>query len=140
MNAITFKELNLIDPIQRAIEAEKYTIPTPIQVAAIPHLLAGRDLLACAQTGTGKTAAFALPILQLIDQNRQAATPRAVRVLVLSPTRELRTRLAAALRCMAGTCTFAKRLFLAASIRIRKSEPWLAACTCWSPHRADCWT
>ncbi len=89
MNEISFKELNLIDPIQRAIEAEKYTIPTPIQAAAIPHLLAGRDLLGCAQTGTGKTAAFALPILQLIDQNRQPATPRAVRVLVLSPTREL---------------------------------------------------
>ena len=89
MNAISFKELNLIDPIQRAIDAEKYTVPTPIQAAAIPHLLAGRDLLGCAQTGTGKTAAFALPILQLIDQNRQPATPRAVRVLVLSPTREL---------------------------------------------------
>ena len=88
MNAISFKELNLIDPIQRAIDAEKYTVPTPIQAAAIPHLLAGRDLLGCAQTGTG-SAAFALPILQLIDQNRQPATPRAVRVLVLSPTREL---------------------------------------------------
>ena len=89
MNAISFKELNLIEPIQRAIDAEKYTVPTPIQAAAIPHLLAGRDLLGCAQTGTGKTAAFALPILQLIDKNRQPAAPRAVQVLVLSPTREL---------------------------------------------------
>ena len=89
LNAISFKELNLIDPIQRAIDAEKYTVPTPIQAAAIPHLLAGRDLLGCAQTGTGKTAAFALPILQLIDQNRQPGDSSPRTCLVLSPTREL---------------------------------------------------
>jgi ATP-dependent RNA helicase RhlE len=93
LNAISFKELNLIEPIQRAIETENYAIPTPIQAAAIPHLLAGRDLLGCAQTGTGKTAAFALPILQLIDQNRQPAAPHGVRALVLSPTRELASQI-----------------------------------------------
>ena len=67
----SFSELALIEPIARALRAENYTIPTPIQAAAIPPLLDGRDLLGCAQTGTGKTAAFALPILQ-----RLAADPR----------------------------------------------------------------
>jgi ATP-dependent RNA helicase RhlE len=86
-----FSDLDLIQPLLRAVAEEGYTTPTPIQQKAIPHVLAGRDLLGCAQTGTGKTAAFALPILQ-----RLAAAPpppnakrRPVRVLVLSPTREL---------------------------------------------------
>jgi ATP-dependent RNA helicase RhlE len=90
----TFAQLQLIEPIQRALQAESYAKPTPIQAAAIPHLLAGRDLLGCAQTGTGKTAAFALPILQRIDGSRRAAAPRAPRVLVLSPTRELASQIA----------------------------------------------
>ena len=89
MNVTSFAEFSLAEPIFRAIQAEGYERPTPIQAAAIPHLLAGRDLLGCAQTGTGKTAAFALPILHRLDQNRRAATPHAPRVLVLSPTREL---------------------------------------------------
>ncbi|HZZ70717.1 MAG TPA: DEAD/DEAH box helicase [Pirellulales bacterium] len=86
---MTFSELELIEPLQRALATEKYLQPTPIQAQAIPHLLAGKDLLGCAQTGTGKTAAFALPILQRLDQNRRPAASRAPRVLVLSPTREL---------------------------------------------------
>src|SRR5690625_6088929 len=61
---LLFKELNLVEPIQKALESEGYTKPTPIQEQAIPKLLQGKDLLGCAQTGTGKTAAFALPILQ----------------------------------------------------------------------------
>ncbi len=82
-----FQDLKLIDPLLRAVRAEGYTVPTPIQEKAIPHVLVGKDIVGCAQTGTGKTAAFALPILQrLIAANR----PRGVlRVLVLSPTREL---------------------------------------------------
>ncbi len=71
----------------RAVRAEGYVAPTPIQTQAIPHVVAGRDLLACAQTGTGKTAAFALPILQRLSETTPAA--RGIRVLVLSPTREL---------------------------------------------------
>ena len=83
-----FDELQLIEPLLRAVRAEGYNQPSPIQEQAIPHVLAGRDLLGCAQTGTGKTAAFALPILQrLVTYKTQGA--RAVRVLVLSPTREL---------------------------------------------------
>ncbi len=89
MNQISFHDLTLIEPLRRAIEDQNYTHPTPIQAAAIPPLLAGRDLLGCAQTGTGKTAAFALPILQLLDQNRSAAVSRSPKVLVLAPTREL---------------------------------------------------
>lgn len=87
---MTFKELNLIDPIIKAVQHEGYEIPTPIQVEAIPVLLQGRDLLGCAQTGTGKTAAFAIPILQMLYKQRGiGATKRAIQVLVLTPTREL---------------------------------------------------
>jgi ATP-dependent RNA helicase RhlE len=89
MNRVTFKQLNLIEPIQRAVREEGYTYPTPIQEAAIPSLLEGRDLLGCAQTGTGKTAAFALPIIQRLHLSPRKAEPRCARVLVLTPTREL---------------------------------------------------
>ncbi len=88
---MTFHELGLAEPILRAVAAEGYTTPTPIQSQAIPRVLAGHDVLGCAQTGTGKTAAFALPIL-----HRLAHPPlpsrgqvRPIRVLVLAPTREL---------------------------------------------------
>src|SRR5437868_6694100 len=86
---MSFAEFGLAQPILRAVAAEGYTIPTPIQSQTIPLAIAGRDLLGCAQTGTGKTAAFALPILQRIDQMRRPAVSRSPRVLVLSPTREL---------------------------------------------------
>ena len=85
----SFSELALIEPIARALRAENYTVPTPIQAAAIPPLLDGRDLLGCAQTGTGKTAAFALPILQRLAGDRRPAPRKGARVLVLAPTREL---------------------------------------------------
>jgi ATP-dependent RNA helicase RhlE len=91
--AATFAALGLIDPLQRAVAAAGYLRPTPIQAQAIPHLLAGRDVLGCAQTGTGKTAAFALPILDRLARlpRRQGRGPR---VLVLTPTRELATQIA----------------------------------------------
>lgn len=85
-----FKELNLIEPILDALETEGYTTPTPIQEQSIPHVLAGRDLLGCAQTGTGKTAAFAIPILQLINASKKAdPKQRGIKALILTPTREL---------------------------------------------------
>ncbi len=84
-----FSELGLADPLLKALEAEGYTTPTPIQEQSIPHLLEGRDMLGLAQTGTGKTASFALPILQRLDQIKQRAMPKSTRVLVLTPTREL---------------------------------------------------
>jgi superfamily II DNA/RNA helicase len=85
----SFQELELAAPIARALAEEKYQTPTPIQAGAIPPVLAGRDLIGIAQTGTGKTAAFALPILNHLLNRRLRAEPRACRVLVLSPTREL---------------------------------------------------
>ena len=85
-----FTELNLLEPIQRAITTAGYKKPTPIQAQSIPHVLQGRDLLACAQTGTGKTAAFALPILQLLENRRRNNGNRAgIQALILAPTREL---------------------------------------------------
>jgi ATP-dependent RNA helicase RhlE len=89
----SFAALGLIDQLQRAVADAGYQKPTPIQAQAIPHLLAGRDMLGCAQTGTGKTAAFALPILDRLARlpRRQGRGPR---VLVLTPTRELATQIA----------------------------------------------
>jgi ATP-dependent RNA helicase RhlE len=84
-----FSELKLIEPIQRAISDTGYTKPTPIQSQAIPLLLEGRDLLGVAQTGTGKTAAFALPILNGLASRDVRIEPRSARVLILTPTREL---------------------------------------------------
>ncbi|MBX0333321.1 DEAD/DEAH box helicase [Pontibacter sp. HSC-14F20] len=85
---MTFKDLDLISPMLQALEEEGYTQPTPIQEQAIPEVLQGRDLLATAQTGTGKTAAFAIPILQLLHGQAIPAS-RTIRALVLTPTREL---------------------------------------------------
>ncbi len=85
----SFHDLGLAAPIARALAEENYVTPTPIQTEAIPYVLAGRDLVGIAQTGTGKTAAFALPILNHLLTQRLRAEQRACRVLVLSPTREL---------------------------------------------------
>ena len=103
-----FKTLRLIQPLLSAVHSEGYTIPTAIQQEAIPHVLEGKDLLGCAQTGTGKTAAFALPILQLLHE--QATTPkssnrlaagrqsRPIRAMVLTPTRELAAQIGESFR------------------------------------------
>jgi ATP-dependent RNA helicase RhlE len=86
---LTFDELGLIGPLRRAVADVNYERPTPIQIKAIPPLLAGRDLLGCAQTGTGKTAAFALPVLQRLHERRRAQRDQGIGALVLTPTREL---------------------------------------------------
>lgn len=87
---MVFEQLGLIEPLLKALKTEGYTIPTPIQEQAIPIVLEGQDLLGCAQTGTGKTAAFALPILQLLHQDvRNAKGYKHIRTLILTPTREL---------------------------------------------------
>lgn len=86
---MTFKELNLIEPLTNALKQKGYEIPTPIQEKAIPVLLQGRDIFGCAQTGTGKTAAFALPILQLLNEKKSLSSKRGIKALVLAPTREL---------------------------------------------------
>ena len=85
-----FEQLGLIEPILKAIKKEGYTQPTPIQEQSIPEVLKSRDLLGCAQTGTGKTAAFAIPILQrLYSENRNGNGYKHTRALILTPTREL---------------------------------------------------
>src|SRR5690554_1386349 len=84
-----FESLNIIEPILKALQQEGYTTPTPIQAQAIPIVLEGTDLLGCAQTGTGKTAAFAVPILQLLAQSKQYGRVKPIRSLIVTPTREL---------------------------------------------------
>ncbi|MET0373854.1 MAG: DEAD/DEAH box helicase [Rhizorhabdus sp.] len=89
-----FSELGLIEPLQRALAAKGYDIPTPIQSQAIPPLLEGRDLCGIAQTGTGKTAAFALPSLHHLSENLKHTPPQGCRMLILAPTRELASQIA----------------------------------------------
>ena len=89
MTISSFTGLGVAEPLCRALAAANYTNPTPIQLRAIPLLLEGRDLLGIAQTGTGKTAAFALPILQKLSKPQHAIVPRAAHALILAPTREL---------------------------------------------------
>ncbi|MHA8049486.1 DEAD/DEAH box helicase [Aquirufa sp. ROCK-SH2] len=92
---MSFENLKLIDPILKALDSEGYTTPTPIQAKSIPIVLDRRDLLGCAQTGTGKTAAFAIPIIQLLCQNKNNIPgKRVIRALILTPTRELAIQIA----------------------------------------------
>jgi ATP-dependent RNA helicase RhlE len=93
-----FTELGLAEPILRAVEAEGYAVATPIQFQSIPHVLRRRDVLGCAQTGTGKTAAFALPILHRLTSVAPPPGAARVRCLVLCPTRELATQIADSFR------------------------------------------
>ena len=88
-----FDGLGLVEPLKRALHDERYEEPTPIQFQAIPHILAGKDLIGVAQTGTGKTAAFALPIMQLLAGYGKRTAPRTARVLILAPTRELASQI-----------------------------------------------
>jgi len=94
----TFADLGLALPILNALNTQGYTEPTPIQTQAIPHIMQGRDLQGIAQTGTGKTAAFALPILHRLMADKKPAPRRGCRVLVLSPTRELASQIAESFR------------------------------------------
>ena len=107
---MNFASLGLSPPLLKALAAEGYETPTPIQLSAIPEVLAGRDLLGVAQTGTGKTAAFALPILQRLAEASQRARPRSCRALILSPTRELASQIQASFR------TYGKFLHLTSTV------------------------
>ena len=93
-----FDTLGLAEPILRAVTAEGYTDPTPIQAKAVPALLAGRDVLGIAQTGTGKTAAFVLPLLDRLARHRRPAVSKRCRALILAPTRELAAQIANSIR------------------------------------------
>ena len=98
MTTLTFASLGVTEPLQRALTAENYTQPTPIQAQAIPLVLSGRDVLGIAQTGTGKTAAFGLPLLQRLAENPAQYEPRGARALILAPTRELALQIGDSLR------------------------------------------
>ena len=91
---MSFESLGLSQPLLQALAAKNYDAPTPIQLQAIPSVLAGRDLLGIAQTGTGKTAAFMLPSIDRLAAANRRAAPRACRMLVLAPTRELAGQIA----------------------------------------------
>ena len=104
MTATDFASLGLSEPVLLALRARNYATPTPIQARSIPHLLQGRDLLGIAQTGTGKTAAFSLPMLDLLVASGHRPRSRMPRALVLAPTRELALQVTDALR------DFAKKL------------------------------
>lgn len=93
-----FTELGLAEPVLKAIAAEGYTIPTPIQTQAIPVLLKGRDLIGIAQTGTGKTAAFVLPLLSRLAASSRALEKKSARIVIIAPTRELAAQIAASVR------------------------------------------
>jgi ATP-dependent RNA helicase RhlE len=95
---ITFTTLGVAEPILRALAQENYTTPTPIQTKAIPALLSGRDLLGIAQTGTGKTAAFGIPLLQKLSVGHVPPKPREAKSLILAPTRELAVQIEQSLR------------------------------------------
>lgn len=86
---MTFTDLNLVAPLLKAIHDQGYTTPTPVQAQAIPFILEGRDMLAGAQTGTGKTAGFTLPLLQILNEKKTSKPHRKIRSLILTPTREL---------------------------------------------------
>ena len=155
-----FEELGLVEPLLQAIREEGYTAPTPIQARAIPHALAGQDLMGCAQTGTGKTAAFALPILQRL-MRVPPPKPRHIRALILSPTRGWRARstvvrgVRPAFGNAARWCTAAwggsptKAIRAGVGIRCapgRSSISWGriirlngVRCWCWT-RRTGCWT
>lgn len=90
---MTFTDLNVIKPLVMALDSVGYSTPTPIQQQSIPHILEGKDMFGCAQTGTGKTAAFAIPILQLLELTKAKVPQKNIKALILAPTRELATQI-----------------------------------------------
>ena len=98
---MSFESLHLIEPILKALKEEGYSNPTPIQAQSIPIVLRGTDLLGCAQTGTGKTAAFTLPIIQLLEENKSFQKNKKVRALIVTPTRELAIQIGESFRAYA---------------------------------------
>lgn len=112
MQNTSFQDLKLAPPILSAVKSQNYTQPTAIQAQAIPHLLNGSDLIGSARTGTGKTAAFALPILHRIAVDPKKLLPRHARALVLSPTRELATQISESFKVYGKNIRFRQALVL----------------------------
>ncbi len=112
MTLPTFEALGLIKPLLHALAAENYEKPTPIQEKAIPHILQGRNVLGLAQTGTGKTAAFALPLLQLLSERRQPLRPKTTHALILVPTRELGVQIAESIKTYGNRLKVTSAIFM----------------------------
>ena len=132
----SFAELGLIRPLLDALKAQDYSIPTPIQAAAIPPLLEGRDLLGIAQTGTGKTAAFSLPLLQRLDAAKERPASRRPRALILTPTRELAVQILDSLATYGQGLRLSRTASTAASASRRRCAHCRAASTPSSPRPA----
>ena len=129
----TFKELSLIDPLQKALAEQQYEIPTPIQAKTIPHALKRCDILGCAQTGTGKTAAFALPILNRLGQQNRKAKPKRPFALILAPTRELAVQIGDSFEVYGRHLKFTRCVDLRwckSKTSGTNDEPWLAHFGC----------
>jgi ATP-dependent RNA helicase RhlE len=134
VTTLSFADLGLAEPLCRALAAQNYREPTPIQARAIPLLLAGRDLLGIAQTGTGKTAAFVLPLLQRLSASHTARAPKSVRALILAPTREL------AVQIDESIATYGKHMHFRHTVILGGVNPSPMASTSWWQHRDACST
>src|SRR3990170_3901351 len=130
---MSFELLGLKAELLSAVQAQGYTVPTPVQAKTIPVILEGRDVLAGAQTGTGKTAAFTLPMLQLLSGKAHGGRGRLPRALVLAPTRELAAQVHESVR------TYGKNLHMSSAFNLRQTA-YGAALTYSSLRRADCLT
>lgn len=122
MTLPTFAALGLAEPLLRALTAQQFETPTPIQTDALPPLLAGRDLLGVAQTGSGKTAAFGLPLLQHLAADRVRPAPFATRALILAPTRELALQIDDSLRRLGGNLRLSRVTILGGVSRFRQVQ------------------
>lgn len=124
-----FTDLNLIEPILTALNKEWYTTPTPIQAAAIPHILAWKDVLGCAQTGTGKTAAFAIPTLQILSREKELShTSKEIKALILTPTRELAIQIEESFQNYGAWLKLKKAVifgWISQHSQVRKLEAWV---------------
>jgi superfamily II DNA/RNA helicase len=123
-----FDQFSLSQPILRALHEQGYETATPIQQRAIPEILAGRDILGCAQTGTGKTAAFALPILQRLSGSRPASG-RPIRVLVVTPTRELAAQIGESFRAYGRHLPLTSAVIFGGVTSVRRRTRCAAAST-----------
>ena len=134
----TFESLGVAEPLLRALAAENYTTPTPIQAQAIPLILAGRDVLGLAQTGTGKTAAFGLPLLQRLAADQVRVAPQSARALILAPTRELAVQIHESLKIYGRNLKLRHAVILGGVSENKQIAAMRRAWTCLSPHLAAC--
>ena len=139
MAVTEFEALGLSEPLLRGFRGENYKHPTPIQAEAVPPLLEGRDLLGIAQTGTGKTAAFGLPILQELSENREKLSPGRPLLIILAPTRELTIQIGESFEFM-GHHTRVRHTVIFGGV---SQNPQVAALrralTSWLPRRVGLW-